>query len=71
MTPAGVCFLFRWLVLQQNRRFLSTSPEGYYVSTVGLNEATIKKYIEDQDKHDIVLDKLSVKEYEDPFKGGK
>ena len=45
--------------------------EGYYVSTVGLNEATIKKYIEDQDKHDIALDKLSVKEYEDPFKGGK
>ena len=43
--------------------------EGYYVSTVGLNEATIKKYIADQEKHDIALDKLSVKEYEDPFKG--
>ena len=28
-------------------------------------------YIQDQDKHDIALDKLSVKEYEDPFKGGK
>lgn len=24
--------------------------EGYYVSTVGLNEATIKKYIQDQEK---------------------
>ena len=35
--------------------------EGCYVSTVGLNEATIKKYIEDQEKHDIALDKLSVK----------
>lgn len=45
--------------------------EGYYVSTVGLNEATIKKYIEEQEKHDIALDKLSVREYEDPFKGGK
>ena len=45
--------------------------EGYYVSTVGLNEATIRKYIEDQEKHDIALDKLSVKEYEDPFKGSK
>lgn len=42
-----------------NRHFWS---EGYYVSTVGLNEATIKKY-------DIIRDKLSVKEYEDPFKG--
>ena len=51
-----------------NRRFWA---EGYYVSTVGLNEATIKKYIAEQDKHDIALDKLSVKEYEDPFKGGK
>ncbi|MDD3411747.1 MAG: IS200/IS605 family transposase [Eubacteriales bacterium] len=51
-----------------NRHFWS---EGYYVSTVGLNEETIKKYIEDQEKHDIALDKLSVKEYEDPFKGSK
>ena len=45
--------------------------EGYYVSTVGLNEATIAKYIREQEKHDIAIDKLSVKEYEDPFKGGK
>ncbi len=49
-----------------NRHFWA---EGYYVSTVGLNEATIKKYIQEQEKHDITLDKLSVKEYEDPFKG--
>ena len=45
--------------------------EGYYVSTVGLNEATIKKYIAEQEKHDIAMDKLSVKEYEDLFKGSK
>ncbi len=48
-----------------NRHFWS---EGYYVSTVGLNEATIRKYIQGQEAHDIALDKLSVKEYEDPFK---
>ena len=48
-----------------NRHFWS---EGYYVSTVGLNEATTKKYIQDQEKYDIMQDKLSVKEYEDPFK---
>jgi len=35
--------------------------EGCYVSTVGLNEATIKKYIQEQEKHDIMIDKLSVK----------
>ena len=31
--------------------------------------AAIKKYIQEQEKHDIALDKLSVKEYEDPFRG--
>ena len=51
-----------------NRHF---SSEGYYVSTVGLNEATIRKYIQEQERHDIALDKLSVKEYEDPFRDGK
>jgi len=45
-----------------NRHFWA---EGYYVSTVGLNESTIKKYI--QEKADIALDKLSVKEYADLF----
>ena len=48
-----------------NRKFWA---EGYYVSTVGLNEATIAKYIREQESHDIALDKLGVKEYEDPFK---
>ena len=48
-----------------NRHFWS---EGYYVSTVGLNEATIRKYIQEQESHDIAPGKLSVKEYEDPFK---
>ena len=43
--------------------------EGYYVSTVGLNEATIKKYIRDQEKHDMAIDKLTSTEYSDPFKG--
>ena len=38
------------------------------MSTVGLNEATIRKYVQNQEKHDIALDKLSVKEYEDPFR---
>ena len=47
-----------------NRHFWA---EGYYVTTVGLNEATIKKYIQDQEKADIALDKLSVREHEDPF----
>ena len=51
-----------------NRHFWA---EGYYVSTVGLNEATIAKYICEQEAHDIAMDKVTEKEYEDPFKGGK
>ncbi|WP_338885182.1 IS200/IS605 family transposase [Xenorhabdus sp. TH1] len=34
-----------------NRKFWS---EGYYVSTVGLNEATIQKYIREQEKSDLM-----------------
>ena len=49
-----------------NRHFWAT---GYYVSTVGLNEATIKKYVREQQTHDQVIDKVSVKELEDPFRG--
>ena len=41
------------------------------MSTFGLNEATIRKYIQEQERHDVAMDKLSVKEYEDPFKGSK
>ena len=48
-----------------NRHFWA---EGYYVSMVGFNEATIKKYIQEQEKHDIALDKLNVKEYENAFR---
>ena len=51
-----------------NRHFWA---EGYYVSTVGLNEATIRKYIQEQESHDIAMDKLIMKEWEDPFKGSK
>ena len=51
-----------------NRHFWA---EGYYVSTVGLNEATVTKYIREQEKQDQTQDKLGVKEYEDPFKRDK
>lgn len=40
---------------------------GVLCVTVGLNESTIKKYIHDQEKADIALDKLSVKKYTDSF----
>jgi putative transposase len=49
-----------------NRNFWST---GYYVSTVGLNEATIAKYIREQEKEDQIMDRITTKEHQDPFKG--
>lgn len=48
-----------------NRKFWA---EGYYASTVGLNEATVAKYNREQEAHDIALDKLRAKEREDPFR---
>ena len=41
----------------------------YYVSTAGLNEATMAKYIKEQEKQDQIITNLSTKEYEGPFKG--
>lgn len=51
-----------------NRHFWA---EGYYVSTVGLNTATIQKYIREQEKEDQIMDKLKIEEYVDPFKGSQ
>lgn len=50
-----------------NRNFWAT---GYYVSTVGLNEATIRKYIQDQEKEDQIEDKMIKKEYKKTFHKG-
>ena len=51
-----------------NRHFWS---KGYHVSAVGLNEATIKKYIQDQEKADIMQDKLSMKEKASALRRGQ
>ena len=40
-----------------NRHFWS---EGYYVSTVGLNDQTVAKYIREQEGHDIAMDNQKV-----------
>lgn len=50
----GCLFLFMGFSYKfGNRHFWA---EGYHVSIVGLNEATIKKYIQEQEKHDIAMD---------------
>ena len=49
-----------------NRHFWA---EGYFVSTVGMNKNTIKKYIQNQELEVQIKDKRSLKEYKDPFTG--
>ena len=42
---------------------------GYYVDTVGNNKAAVQKYIQEQEKEDMISDQITMKEYLDPFKG--
>ena len=41
------------------------------MSTVGFNEATVAKYIREQGEQDMLEDKLTTKEYDNPFKGSR
>ena len=42
---------------------------GYYVDTVGRNEKAIREYVRNQLQEDIATDKISPKEFKDPFTG--
>ena len=44
---------------------------GYYVDTVGRNEAKIAEYVRKQLEEDIMSDQISMKEYYDPFTGSR
>ena len=44
---------------------------GYYVDTVGRNKKVIAEYIRNQLQEDCMLDQITLKEYIDPFTGGK
>ena len=50
------------------RRVSGSSPLTS-TSLIGLNTATIQKYIREQEKEEQIMDKLKTKEYIDPFKG--
>ena len=49
-----------------NRQFWC---KGYFVSTVGVNEATIVKYIREQEEADKISDQYSLIERKNPFTG--
>ena len=44
---------------------------GFYVDTVGKNKKKIEEYIKNQLKEDQIHDQMTMKEYDDPFTGGK
>ena len=44
---------------------------GYYVDTVGKNKKAIEEYIRNQLVEDEVMDQMTMREYTDPFTGGK
>ena len=44
---------------------------GYFVDTVGRNKKQIQEYIRNQLQEDEIADQISLKEYVDPFTGGK
>lgn len=56
--------------LKRNFKGHSFWARGYYVSTVGLDEAKIRKYIQDQEINETVEDKYD-NDPSNPFKGRK
>ena len=44
---------------------------GYYVDTTGKSTKRIAEYIQNQLKEDQISDQMTLKEYKDPFTGGK
>ena len=52
----------------ENRHFWC---RGYYVDTVGKNKKAIEEYIRNQLTEDIANDRITLKEYIDPFTGSK
>ena len=59
----------RYSRLRRNFRGHSFWARGYYVSTVGLDEAKIRKYIKNQQEHDSIKDRYDTDFGKDPFRG--
>ena len=59
----------RYSRLRRNFRGHSFWARGYYVSTVGLDEAKIRKYIKNQQEYDSIKDSYDTDFGKDPFRG--
>jgi putative transposase len=59
----------RYSRLRRNFKGNSFWAHGYYVNTVGLDEAKIRKYIKNQQTNESVMDEYDSNMDKDPFKG--
>lgn len=61
----------RFSSLKRNFKGNSFWARGYYVNTVGLDEAKIRKYIQNQQTGESILDEYDSDIDKDPFKGAR
>jgi len=56
------CPTIKCCISQRKRNYAGQNiwARGYFVSTVGRDEATIREYIRNQDKEDLRLDQMNV-----------
>lgn len=66
---SAIMIFERYSKLRQNFKGNSFWARGYYVSTVGLDEQKVKKYIKNQETTDMIEDKYQSHIYSDPFEG--
>ena len=59
----------RYRRLRRNFKGNSFWARGYYVNTVGLDEAKIRRYIKNQQTNESVMDEYDSNMDKDPFKG--
>lgn len=67
---SSVMIYERWGNMKYKYRNRQFWCRGYYVDTVGKNEISIKKYIENQIKEDMMAEQLTIDKI-DPFTGSK
>jgi putative transposase len=59
----------RYSRLRRNFKGNSFWARGYYVNTVGLDEAKIRRYIKNQQSNESIMDAYDSDLDQDPFKG--
>ncbi len=61
----------RYSALRRNFRGHNFWARGYYVNTVGLDEARVRQYIKNQQERDAVEDRYDTDLVKDPFRGAR